>query len=355
MAALTKIAQKIFASTAGVDQVSVFGSLFAGSETFTADAADVQNLSNFLTGWYEAVIGGNAPTIQDMNGLHFLLSYQLAYLQQYGVAQWDAETEYQLGSIVNEAGTMYVSLQAANTNHAITDSAWWRANGAEPTGTGKDFWGLNLPSGYVWASGKTIGNASSNATERANADTLALFTLFWNDFTNTTLPIYTSAGVLSTRGANATADWAANKAIAIPDKRGRVSIGKDNMGGTSANRITDAAVGIDGDVLGDSGGAETQTLTSAQMPTHTHTQDAHTHTQNSHTHLSGPSNNYVYGGGGSTRFAGGGGFETEMNTINTGSTTATNQNTTATNQNTGGGGAHENVQPSIVCNYIIKL
>jgi microcystin-dependent protein len=34
--------------------------------------------------------------------------------------------------------------------------------------------------------------------------------------------------------------------------------------------------------------------------------------------------------------------------------TATNQNATATNQNTGGGGAHNNLQPYLVLNYIIK-
>ena len=35
-------------------------------------------------------------------------------------------------------------------------------------------------------------------------------------------------------------------------------------------------------------------------------------------------------------------------------TTPTNNNTTPTNQNTGGGGAHTNLQPGIVMNYIIK-
>ena len=45
----------------------------------------------------------------------------------------------------------------------------------------------------------------------------------------------------------------------IPDIRGRVVAGKDNMGGTSANRLTDVgANGVDGDVLGDTGGVETQ-------------------------------------------------------------------------------------------------
>lgn len=36
------------------------------------------------------------------------------------------------------------------------------------------------------------------------------------------------------------------------------------------------------------------------------------------------------------------------------SATATNQNTTAVNQNTGGGGAHNNMQPTMLLNYIIK-
>jgi microcystin-dependent protein len=35
--------------------------------------------------------------------------------------------------------------------------------------------------------------------------------------------------------------------------------------------------------------------------------------------------------------------------------TATNNAATATNQNTGGGGAHNNLQPYIVLNYIIKV
>lgn len=39
----------------------------------------------------------------------------------------------------------------------------------------------------------------------------------------------------------------------VPDCRGRVIAGKDNMGGTSANRI---AATFDGDVLGQTGGSE---------------------------------------------------------------------------------------------------
>ena len=50
----------------------------------------------------------------------------------------------------------------------------------------------------------------------------------------------------------------------LPDLRGRVVAGQDDMGGTSANRLTTAESGINGDTVGASGGNESVTLTSAQ-------------------------------------------------------------------------------------------
>lgn len=117
--------------------------------------------------------------------------------------------------------------------------------------------------GYVRANGKTIGSLASGATERANADCEALFTLFWAD---------TSLVVSGGRGGSAAADWAANKTIALPDVKGRLLAGLDDMGDTAAGRLTGGtfATGT-ATTLGATGGSATVALTSAQNGSHTHT------------------------------------------------------------------------------------
>jgi microcystin-dependent protein len=42
----------------------------------------------------------------------------------------------------------------------------------------------------------------------------------------------------------------------VPDMRGRVAIGKDNMGGSGANRVTTAGSSLDGNTIGASGGSQ---------------------------------------------------------------------------------------------------
>ena len=188
----------------------------------------------------------------------------------------------------------------------------------------------------------------------------------------------------------------------VPDLRGRVIAGQDDMGGTSANRLTGVTGSVNGDTLGGTGGAETHTLSTAEMPAHTHTQDAHTHTQNSHNHTQDAHNHTITDPGHThglpegqtdgdgtlvdksnaadnnpavvTDSAVTGVTVDNATAINQAATatnqnatatnqaatatnqaaTATNQNATATNQNTGGGGAHNNVQPTIILNYLIK-
>ena len=101
----------------------------------------------------------------------------------------------------------------------------------------------------------------------------------------------------------------------IPDLRGRTIAGQDDMGGASANRLTTP---INGDTLGAAGGSETHTLTVAEIPPHTHTMNGSVQ--------SGSSTNCAVGQG-----------DPEIET-----------------NPTGGGTAHNNVQPTIILNYIIK-
>lgn len=129
----------------------------------------------------------------------------------------------------------------------------------------------NLPAygSWLWLDGRSIGDASSNATARANADCFNLFQKLWIDYSNTTAPIYTDAGVLSTRLTSAEADWALHKKILLaPQGRGRVFLSMDDYGegGTPANNVTDP----NADILGANGGAETHALTAGENGTHSH-------------------------------------------------------------------------------------
>lgn len=76
------------------------------------------------------------------------------------------------------------------------------------------------PVGWIVGDGSTIGSPASGAT-RANIDTQALFLAWWA-YTDAQLPILTSTGSASTRGASALADWNANKRLTVFDVRDRV-------------------------------------------------------------------------------------------------------------------------------------
>jgi microcystin-dependent protein len=117
-------------------------------------------------------------------------------------------------------------------------------------------------SGFVRDNGRTIGSATSGSTERANADCESLFSFLWNTYPDAKCPV--SGG----RGANAAADWTANKTITLPDKRFRGPLGLDDMGNAAAGRSTGALFsGSDtATTLGGLGGEAAHTVTQAELP-----------------------------------------------------------------------------------------
>lgn len=133
----------------------------------------------------------------------------------------------------------------------------------------------------------------------------------------------------------------------LPDFRGRVAAGKDNMGGTAASRLTTAKGGVDGATLGSAGGVEEHTLTTAQIPAHTHTGTTGSSGNHSHTV------SYVERGdgfGSSPAMSSATGAETKAT-----STSGAHTHDFTTASGGGTGGAHPNVQPTIVMNKIIKV
>lgn len=129
----------------------------------------------------------------------------------------------------------------------------------------------------------------------------------------------------------------------LPDLRGRVPAGVDNMGGTAASRLTTAGSGLNGATLGAAGGGETHTLTTAQMPQHNHgvTDPGHMHTLQQRLGTTTSGNTYAMQGSADN---------STLTTVNG----ALSNTTGITIQNNGSGQAHPNVQPTLVMNYIIK-
>ena len=96
--------------------------------------------------------------------------------------------------------------------------------------------------GWLLVVSGTIGSATSGATVLADASAEDLFGVIWESTSIFDCRIYNSIGVITSKGASASADWAANKAIELPALPGK-AVGCSGTGAYSqlfsANSTTD--------------------------------------------------------------------------------------------------------------------
>ncbi len=113
--------------------------------------------------------------------------------------------------------------------------------------------------GWVMMDDGTIGDGSSGASSRANADTSSLFTLIYNNILDVNAPLLTSVGSATTRATqgSAAAAYAAHCRVSLPKQLGRALI--------SAG----AGAGLTARFLGGPVGGETTALVTANLPPQT--------------------------------------------------------------------------------------
>jgi microcystin-dependent protein len=354
MAKTSRQTHKVFGGSGSSDNFAEFGSLVASTPLKTKDIATIQALAAWDEGFQSSIYGANKNLLlEDLNSFAFEHSTQIAYIFQMGIPEWDAATTYYKGSYVQRVsgsdgtGELYTSLVDNNVGNALpvqTDNANWRYMSAPPlpVGSSIDFMGVDLPVGFLWEDGtaysrttyatlfaaitKTLsGNTTLSSAVVTNIpDTSSLRAGFYMSGVG----IPTGARILTVDGASqvtmtlpATATHTpsticfaphgvgdGSTTFNTPDTRRRVVVGS---GGSASATL--------GSGVGSVGGEETHVLTEPEMPAHTH----------------------VTGMIDGSAFAGG-------------SNGAMRDTQSGATGSTGGGGAHNNIQPSLVAMKIIK-
>lgn len=128
--ALDRKYQKIFAKNADGNDLAVVGSKNAGNIETSTDVEEIQSLSNWMTGLRAQVTTNDAPYLQDQNSIFYVITSQLAYLFQAGIAEWNSQTEYIANrSVVLKNGKIYIAIaDSINVEPEVTNEwlSYWR-------------------------------------------------------------------------------------------------------------------------------------------------------------------------------------------------------------------------------------
>jgi microcystin-dependent protein len=235
-----------------------------------------------------------------------------------------------LGQLIFETDTFNINFWNGTT---------WQGAISAPAGTVNPFAGASAPSGWLLCDGRSTGISRT-----------------------------TYAGLFAVIGTTY-GSGDGSTTFNLPDLRGRVVAGEDDMGGTAANRLTSAGSGVNGLALGAAGGLQTHTLDINQIPSVASA---------SHRHEFGFSllDNYYSATGSNAAMFQAGAYRystgTYQGAVGAGTVSDTRRDATSVSfgQSTrmasfgdtqtpsataGGGQAHNNTQPTIILNYIIKV
>lgn len=244
-------------------------SFSSGDQVTATKLQDIANLATFRTGANQTA---DASTIEVDGSAGFLR------VKSSGISSNELATDSVITAKIQDGAVTAAKLDSAATSVLM------------PIGVIMPYAGASAPTGYLFCDGDAVSRAT------------------YSD-------LFGIIGVTYGAGDGSTT-------FALPDLRGRVIAGQDDMGGSSANTLTNAQA----DQLGGTLGNETHTLTTTELPAHTH--------------------------GGLTDIDPNGGDGGSAN--DPGIDYVTSNGAGTVSGSTGGGGAHNNVQPTFILNYIIK-
>lgn len=208
-----------------------------------------------------------------------------------------------------------------NITGAVTKTHTQLNEGALPEGSIIPYAGSSAPSGWLLCGGQAVSRSTYSA----------LFNVIGTTY---------GAGDGSTT-------------FNLPDLRGRVIAGQDNMDSDAGRLTSGSAASVDGDTLGASGGAEEHVLTQAQMPNHNHGGSTGNNNAKGITAKHIDEDTVINGSGTNIAFVT---RDKVENNERTNLSEPLSDNTDHSHNISGNGSsnAHTNVQPTLVLNYLIK-
>jgi hypothetical protein len=125
----------IFGIGAAASDMLQFGSRAANAPLQTFDVPTIQGLSTWTGGIRGSLLANSngvmIPVEQDRNAIDYVTTYQLAYLFQEGIAEYNSDTTYFMNSIVKQSGStiLYKSIADNNIGNLLSNNTNWQILG----------------------------------------------------------------------------------------------------------------------------------------------------------------------------------------------------------------------------------